>query len=122
MDRTKAIDHLKGLLSPDDTVYLILRHVSASGMTRWISPLVFREGRAMDLTYAVCATLGIKRSEIHEGVRLANLGDMDLGFHLLYELGQALFPEGFDIQTIGRNGDISGHEPDGGYAFNREWL
>lgn len=148
MDKTEAIERLREILSPHDKVYLILRHVSASGMTRWISPMVFREGRALDLTYAACYALGINRSERHEGVRVEGVG-MDMGFHLLYELGGMLFPDGFGERCLadwcmfrpqtkdeaehcndgfdnhrfrGRNGDTSGWDNSGSYALIREWL
>lgn len=121
MDKATATNHLNWLLNPGDKVYLILRHVSASGMTRWISPIIFRKGRALDLTFSVCFALDLKRSNIHEGARIEGVG-MDMGFHMIYELGRVLFPEGFAVEGRGRNGDTSGWDNDGGYALHKEWL
>ena len=60
------------------------------------------------------------------GVRVSGCG-MDMGFHLVYALSSALFPEGFIPaeagHTYGRNGtDPHERDPDGGYALNQKWL
>jgi len=43
------------------------------------------------------------------------------GFHLIYSLGQTLFPKGDGKTIIGRNGDTK-PENDGGYLLKHEWL
>ena|ERR1035437_1828097 len=47
---------------------------------------------------------------------------MDMGFHLVYNLGRTLFPEGFKVEGRGRNGDASGWDKDGGYALKQRWI
>ena len=47
---------------------------------------------------------------------------MDMGFHVVYSLGRVLWPKGFKVNGIGRNGDISGHDKDGGYRLVHQWL
>lgn len=44
---------------------------------------------------------------------------MDMGFHVVYALGSALWPDGTPAPHGTRNG-----EPDtaGGYALKHEWL
>ena len=47
---------------------------------------------------------------------------MDMGFALVYELSRELYPKGFKVAGVGRNGDTSGHDKDGGYALKQRWL
>jgi hypothetical protein len=141
-EREKALAELRELLPPGSEVSTVLRHVSRSGMTRAISPVLVRDGEAWDFSYhATRIGLGsIDRN--HGGLRVHGAG-MDMGFWLVYELGSALYPAGFDC--IGDNGDplagaIRGRgcpandhsngdrdytphlHRDGGYALRHRWL
>lgn len=142
LDKATAIaeakDELRSMLPPGSTVWTILRHRAASGMTRWISPIVLTEvtsfGRTTtvpwDITYLVVRTGIFSRDDKHEGVKIGGAG-MDMGFHLVYELSQALYPEGFECigdqcpSNDHSNGDRN-YKPhrhnDGGYALERKWL
>lgn len=117
---------LRKLLSPGDTVYCILRHVSRSGMFRRISPVVILPGYdkkpvVRDLSWLVGKAINSPTYYDKEGVGMSGCG-MDMGFHLVYCLGRALWPEGFKVKGRGRNGDTSGWDKDGGYALRKEWL
>ena len=115
---------LARMLRPGDTVYTRLEHVSRSGMTRRISVMVMRENEPQNITYTVAHALGdgpsFDRSR-HDGLRVNGCG-MDMGFHLVYSLGRVLFPDGFPVTGVGRNGDTPGHDRDGGYALRHRWI
>jgi hypothetical protein len=136
VEKADALKALRNLLSPGDTVYTILRHVSSSGMTRYISTVIIGTNQPLDITYHVAKILDLKRSETHEGAKVCGCG-MDMGFHVVYELSRELFPNGFTC--IGKdpenhkwcpsndhaNGDTDytpHHHYDGGYALNQRWL
>lgn len=120
-------------LKPGDTVYTILRHAAKSGMMRRISLVVIKDNKPRQIDH-IAAALGVANfktvtrydsrgsgyKDREEGLVMSGCG-MDMGFALVYELGRALHPDGFDTEH-GRNGDTSGRDNDGGYAFNHKWL
>lgn len=135
-------------LKPGATISCILRHVSSSGMHRRISLLAnvtLHDGETvlMDLDSLICrAYPGAFRQQWRNGSRLAGVVaggcGMDMGLHLVYNLGRLMFPNGY--QCIGDGGgkhragchsndhmngdrDYTPHlHHDGGYAFRHEWL
>jgi len=139
-EREEARERLLEWLKPGDTVYTILRHVSASGMTRHISvvkPYV-REGDGeidfLHLDYNVARALGEREARNRlggrDGIKVGGCG-MDMGFHLVYSLSRALWPEGHECIGTGcpandhTNGDrdyTPHHHNDGGYCLNQRWL
>lgn len=124
-ERAEAMARLREWLAPGDTVWCVLRHVSRSGMLRVIDFKVARkDGEACDFAhigYNVALALGMRYDRKAEGVRVSGCG-MDMGFHVVYNIGRALFPDGFKVEGRGRNGDTSGHDNDGGYALKHRWL
>jgi hypothetical protein len=108
---------LRDRLKPGDTVYTILRHVSSSGMSRRISLAYVADGRICDITYSAAIALGSRVSD-KGGILVGGCG-MDMGFHLVYSLGAALWPDGTPEPHGNRNG-----EPDstGGYALKHCWA
>ena len=77
----------------------------------------------LDLDWHIAKTGLFDRHKTDEGLVLSGCG-MDMHFHLVYELGRVLYPEGFKLRKgmYGRNGSKSRHEPDGGYAFTKKSL
>ncbi len=148
-ERQDAIDALREMLSPGATVYTILRHRAKSGMFRVISLAIISEDHNGKPTIfcidgRACDVLGYTYNTKHDGIPTGGCG-MDMGFHLVYNLSRALFPEGFGEKSEGgirprsrehakqlvkekktkfngRNGDPSGWDNDGGYALNHRWL
>lgn len=144
--REQAIQNLRNLLKPGDTVYTVLRHVSSSGMSRDIDLYIFRDNRPRYLTQWAATALDWPMSK-NSGIRVGGCG-MDMGFHLVYSLSSVLYPHGFGIEGEnskkikirpdskekaselikrgwkfrGRNGDPSGWDNSGGYALEHEWL
>lgn len=148
---TEALETLRGWLKPGDTVYTILRNVSRSGMQRTIQLVKINDDMGPDHQYSAnrvlhigwnaAKVLGLRYDTEREGVVVGGAG-MDMGFHLVYELGRALWPQGFGCvgercpsndhtngdrdytahtATAERCGIVHWHN-DGGYALTRRWL
>jgi hypothetical protein len=144
-----SMETLKFHLKPGNTVYCNLRHVSKSGMSRVISLHTVADGHMLDMSFNAAVVMGdsLKESHGHRGIRADGCG-MDMGFHLVYNLGRCMFPEGFGIEGEGphghklrpaskeladkavkkgwkfhgRNGDGTGWDTDGGYALKAVWI
>jgi hypothetical protein len=99
-ERAEWTANLRETLPPGSTAYTVLRHVSASGMTRDIDVYAFAPGDTPDhptkfwLSYRVAAILGESYNDRREAVRVGGAG-MDMGFHIVYRLSHALYPDGF---------------------------
>lgn len=97
------------MVKPGATVYTILRHCSASGMTRRISLAIVHEGKFRCIDVLAADLMGDK---VHRqgGIVVGGCG-MDMGYHLVYQLGACLWPSGTP-------------EPDhcGGYELRHEWV
>jgi len=130
MTHNDAREYLRGIIKPGDTLYTILRHVSASRMTRAIS-VVCEGGKGIsDISWWVAPAIDERIDQKHGGVRSRGCGT-DMGFALVHNLSHVLFPDGFEC--IGEycpsndhsNGDRNRephHHRDGGYAIRQEWL
>ena len=101
----EQVELLKGWFPKGSTVYTVLRHVSASGMQREIGVVAIlpedprAPGSGADLrhpNYAVSTVLGWPRSK-GDGVKVRGCG-MDMGFHLVYELSQRLYGDGYALK------------------------
>lgn len=101
--------------SPDDarerfnyfTVYTVVKHVSASGLTRWIAMYVVRDGRPVRIAYRAATAMGWTYSDDYEAVKVEGVG-MDMGFKLVYELSYVLFANDATDRP--------------GYVLNHQWL
>lgn len=136
-ERIAALETLRAMLPPGSTVHTILRHVSSSGMTRAISPVVCDDGSPHDITYLVVrAVEGFSFDQKWGGIRMGGAG-MDMGFSLVYTLSSVLYPDGHECIGDGpeyrdrcpsndhSNGDrdyTPHHHSDGGYALRHDWL
>lgn len=119
----EAIKTLRKMLKPGKTIYAMTRHASQSGMYRSISLfIVGKDQRILDIDFWAVRALEM-RIDKHFGIATSGCG-MDMHFYLIYELGRVLYPKGFKLAKgqYGRNGDTSGYETDGGYAFRKESL
>lgn len=124
----EATEELRELLAPGDTVYCVLRHVSASGMTRWIDLYVIRDNQPRWISYRASRVIGYPvNTRNHEGLEVGGCG-MDMGFHVVYSLASRLFPDGFECIGDGcpsndhSNREDRSHHPAGGYALRSRWL
>lgn len=116
------LEYMRSQVRPGDTVYTVLRHVTKSGMTRWIDACIMVNNEPVYISGYVAKIIDATTSREHGGVKMPGVG-MDMGFALVYEFSARLFPEGFDIPqgSYGRNG-MEDHDPDGGYALKHRWL
>jgi hypothetical protein len=121
-EKQQAIDYLKTFLKPGSEVYTQVLHVSSSGMTREIKLLAVVDGQIRNISYKAAKVMQDKIGN-HDGIKISGCG-MDMGFSLVYNLGRALFPDGFALPASkhGRNGNTSGHDTDGGYALTQRWI
>jgi uncharacterized Zn ribbon protein len=97
-----AKQSLLNILKDGDTVYTILRHVSASGMSRRIDLYTFRDNKPVYLSGYYAMMQG--EEPPRDGYKVGGCG-MDMGFHLVYCLSSKLY-----------GGDR------GGYELRHEWL
>lgn len=118
-----ALETLRGLLNPGDTVYAIVRSVARSGMSRridfycrqdgaskdsdlrWLTPFMVRVG-VMDQSYSSWAGKGDTA-----GARIDGCG-MDMCFEAVYRLGRKLWPDGFGEMPADRGGGACGVRPE----------
>jgi hypothetical protein len=128
-DKVTALEALADI-KPGDTIYTVLRHVSPSGMARWIDVYTIKDGELQYRSWYAAKAIGAKVNVgNHDGVKMEGCG-MDMGFSLVYSLSSALFRDGFDC--IGEdarcpsndhsNRENRYHHPEGGYALRHRWI
>lgn len=94
-EQQEAIERLREWVRDGDTVYLVLRRVSASGMSRVIAPIVFRPSPydqkpdPLFIGFNAALATGYSFDRKLEGVRLNGCG-MDMGFSLVNDLARTL--------------------------------
>lgn len=115
--REQAKEQLRNILKPGDTVCTILRSCSRSGMSREISLVVVKDGETCDITYLAARAMSDRVGK-REGIIVGGCG-MDMGFHLVYNLGYTLWPKGTPEPHGTRNGVP---DRDGGYALKHRWI
>ena len=128
-DKANAIETLRKLCPPGTTVYTVLRHVSASGMSRRIDCYVIEDNKPRWITGYVKTALGMPRGKF-DAATVTGCG-MDMGFHLVYNLSRTLWHSNFTCIGQGcRSNDHSNGDrdytphlhSDGGYALKHEWM
>jgi len=105
VSRAESLEVLRGLLPRGSEVRVLVRHVSASGMTRWIDVFVIHNGSLVWIGSRVAEVLGSTWSSKYQGVKREGVG-MDMGFDLVYSLSARLY----------------GHADEGGYALTHRWI
>lgn len=110
---------LKKVLRPGDDVYVILRHVSKSGMMRHLSLLAIdrKTKKPRHITQLAADLIGYSTTD--DGYMKMEGCGMDMGFAAVYELGSAMWPKGTPRPHGRRNGEA---DSAGGYALNKVWL
>ena len=114
LDRESSRAFLLEVFSKQDrpTVFTILRHVSASGMSRDISLFTVHDGEILNITWHASkvsrANSSLRKRNGYNVVRVSGCG-MDMGFHSVYSLSTALFcPNKYDH--------------DSAHKLNQRWL
>ena len=136
-DRDHAVATLRKLCPPGTTIYSMLRHRSASGMSRLIDFYVISDNAPFRIT-GLIATAGIESYDRRgEALRVSGCG-MDMGFHVTHNLSYLLHPDGFDCLGPRESGAHYGcpsnehsngdrdytphHHATGGYSLRSEWM
>lgn len=114
-EKQEAIATLRKILKPGQRVYTSLDRVSSSGMSRRISVIIPGKGRdgqpsIRNISWLVSQATGIPLVE--GSLRVGGAG-MDMGFHVVYTLGRAMFPKG--VHCTGSNGYIENPSSENGY-------
>ena len=122
MNKLEAITELRKLLRPGDLIYYLIRHVSKSGMTRYIDLYVVKKGEIRCISYS--AAYAIERSLHRQNNSIIVRGcGMDMGFDTIYCLGRVLWPKGGRVNKSQRRlADSMSREPDGGYLLRYRQL
>ena len=113
-----SLEYLRSVLKPGTEVFTQLRHVSKSGMTRWLDVYTVIDGSIRNITWDVCAAADFTFCSRRHALKIEGCG-MDMGFSAVYNLGRALYPQGTDSPHGMRNGEP---DTDGGYALRQRWL
>jgi hypothetical protein len=104
MTKDEAREQLLHMCPKGTTVYLVLEHVSNSGMRRFIKPYVFERalpGESVSDRFIaghVAALTGRKRPANRDGVQCDGCG-MDMGFDLVYRLSMELYGDGYALNA-----------------------
>lgn len=129
-EKQEAIARLREWVKPGDTIYTVLRNTSRSGMSREIGiVLISKNGSMLHPNYMVAKALGYRVGK-RDGVIVGGCG-MDMGFHIVYNLGRVLFQDEFictgatcrsnDYSNGDRNREPHKHS-DAGYSLNHSWI
>lgn len=130
MEKQDCLKKLHECLKPGDTVYTVLRHCSRSGMFRKIDLYIIQNGEPVRISYYAALAMGEKIDRDTGAVSVGGCG-MDMGFHLVYNLGRVMFPNGYvcggkicnsNDHTNGDRNYRKHNHKDGGYAFRHSWL
>ena len=112
----QSTEYLHKFLEPGSKVFTVLRNVSRSNMSRRIDLYTISGGEMIYLSHAAAVVMGNPRP--NDGIKVGGCG-MDMGFHLVYNLGATLWPKGTSKPHGTRNGEP---DSDGGYALKQSWL
>jgi hypothetical protein len=135
--KRQAIERLRAILKPGDTVHTVLRNVSRSGMMRHIDVYKMSESGPVCLSGYVAEALDMTRAD-SGALKVSGCG-MDMGFSVVYNLGSVLygkFYNGAGWRCIGGGCPSNEHSglnygkprdgkdmhEDGGYALRQTWL
>ncbi len=113
-EQQKACDYLRELFVDDSKpeICTVLRHVTASGMSRDISLFYVKNNELINITYYAGLALGWKLTERYgsRAIRVGGTG-MDMGFHLVYTLARTIYKS-----------TENNHGADVGYWLEHRWL
>ena len=112
-EREELLADLRERLTPGTTVYTFVRSVASSGTSRRFGAFYIHNGRPVSLDWALIR-LGIgRRPHKLDGFNVSGAG-MDMGFHVVYSLSCALYPDGF--HCIGQGQDHTHRCPSNDHA------
>lgn len=130
----EAIEDLRAIIKPGDTIYTVLRHVSRSGMYRAIDLFVMENNEPRWISH-LAAKLLEGYDNKHDACRASGCG-MDMGFSLVESLSYQLY---YDYPCLGEkcpsNAHVNywehssrddeywkNHNHHDGYALRQRWM
>jgi len=103
-EKQESLERLKEWIKKGDTLHTTVRHVSRSGMMRYITTRQLKKSDHPDVEvqvsnydYHVARVLDLPEAPNYQGVKVGGCG-MDMGFHLIYTLSRELFNDGYAIK------------------------
>jgi len=128
-EQEEALLKLREILKEGDAVYSFLRHRYMPGTAGVIRLFLIlpdkdheRHVHVHQISKQVASVLGWPYEEARDGVTVEDWGK-DMGLHLVYSLGRALFPDGGPADKSVRQSQLQGmRETDGGYLLHHRWL
>jgi len=112
-EKAEAIQTLRDMIPRDTTIYTLLRHRAASGMTRYLDLYVIENNRPLRITWQAAKALCWTYDEKREALKIGGCG-MDMGFHAVYTLSSILF------RGDAHRDPVTGE--DAGYTLRHEWM
>lgn len=97
-EQAQAREMLHKFAPEGATVYGIVRHVSASGITRAIDFYTFENNEPRMISGYIAALLDYKRNRHHDGLTVTGCG-MDMIFSVVYNLAQELYGDGYKLNS-----------------------
>jgi len=91
-ERDEAIQELRELLKPGDTVYCIKRHSTRSNSMHSVSPVVIRDNKPWEITHLVRPAVGWPFDQKHGGIKVSTSGACPIS-QLVNALGRKLYPD-----------------------------
>lgn len=125
--KSEALVKLREWIKAGEKVYTTVTHVARSGMQRSIRVFIMRDNEPFEITGYTAHALDYPRDDKNGGVKVGGCG-MDMGFHIVYNLGRTLFPDGGSLAktntTRRSQAERAGEkiERDGGYLLKQVWL
>lgn len=83
-----------------DTIYVVQRHVSPSGMTRYLDLYVIGNNEPLRITYSVAEALGWTYNKRWDCLTVGGCG-MDMHFHTVYTLSRVLYRDELGLGDAG---------------------
>lgn len=96
-ERDSAISGLRKKLPQGTVIYTILRHVSTSGLSRWIDLYYVSDNLPLRITWSAAQATGSSYSRNHEAIKAEGAG-MDMGHAVVYHLSQVLHGDGYALK------------------------
>ncbi len=106
LKRQNAITKIKEWLKPNDTILIIQKSVSSSGMSRQVK--VYNQRTMSNLTYFIPDILDLRYNQNNDCVSISGCG-MDMHFWLSDALGHAIYgKKAKKMTSLNGNGSLLG--------------
>lgn len=97
----QARENLRKFCPEGGKVYIVLRSVAKSGMSRTLSLFVICDGELSDITGYAAHSLGwpLVNAKGSRAMRVEGCG-MDMGFHAVSSLARALYGDDYELRHV----------------------